>query len=127
VCTPVGEELEAEATETVAIELKDHEFAPAMIEVPAGTITFEVTNNGSENHELAFLPGGGEVPVVDGAPDEEALEAAGAFELEAFPPGETCNATYALEPGTYTLFCIVESDDGQTHLDKGMKGQLTVT
>ena len=38
-----------------------------------------------EAHELAFLPDGGEVPFTeDGAPDEAALEAAGAFELEAF-------------------------------------------
>ena len=63
----------------------------------------------------------------DGAPDEEALGEAGAFELEAFPPGETCNATYELEPGEYTLFCIVTAEDGETHLEKGMVGSLTVS
>jgi plastocyanin len=110
------------------MELSDWKFTPAEVTVPAGIVTFQVFNQGPENHELAFLPGGGDVPLAaDGAPDEEALEAAGAFELEAFPPGESCKATYDLAPGTYTMFCIVESPDGQTHFMQGMKGTLTVT
>ena len=89
---------------------------PAAVEVAAGVVTFAASNAGTENHELAFLPGGGDVPLTeDGAPDEDALADAGAFELEAFGPGQTCNATYELEAGTYTLFCIVEADDGETH------------
>ncbi len=97
------------------------------ITVAAGVVTFAATNEGTENHELAFLPGGGEIPLTaDGAPDEDALAAAGAFELEAFGPGQTCNATYELEAGTYTLFCIVEAADGETHASKGMVGELTV-
>lgn len=52
---------------------------------------------------------------------------AGAFELEAFGPDQDCNATWELEPGDCTLFCIVESPDGVTHYEKGMKGMLTVT
>ncbi|MDP9418804.1 MAG: hypothetical protein M3P53_01370 [Actinomycetota bacterium] len=82
-CIPVGEELEAEATETVGIKLGDYAFAPGMVEVGAGVITFAAENIGTENHELAFLPGRGEVPLNDeGAPDEDALAAAGAFEVE---------------------------------------------
>lgn len=127
-CSPVGEELEARATNTVPVELRDFAFSPAEVEVAAGVVTFEATNNGSENHELAFLPGGGDVPVNDqGDPDEDALGEAGAFELEAFGAGETCKATYELEPGTYTLFCIVTGADGETHYDKGMRGRLVVT
>ena len=63
----------------------------------------------------------------EGAPDEDALAAEGAFELEAFPPGGSCNATYELEAGDYTLFCIVEAADGETHASKGMVGSLTVS
>lgn len=107
--------------------LSNYAFAPASIEVGAGTVTFKARNTGDEDHELAFLPGGGEVPLTpEGAPDEAALAAAGAFELEAFGPGESCNATYQLAAGSYTMFCIVEAADGQTHLEKGMKGVLTV-
>lgn len=127
-CAPVGTELEESATETVQIELVDHAFDPPSVEVAAGVVTFEVTNSGEENHELAILPGGGDVPLTDdGAPDEAALEAAGAFELEGFGPGQTCNATWELEPGEYTMFCVIEAPDGQLHVAKGMQGTLTVT
>lgn len=126
-CDPVGEDLEAEATETVSIQLDDYAFVPAEVEVGAGVVTFAADNVGTESHELAFLPGGGDVPLnADGAPDEDALGAAGAFELEAFPAGGSCNATYELAAGEYTLFCIVVAEDGQTHYDKGMGGTLVV-
>ena len=62
----------------------------------------------------------------DGAPDEAALEEMGAFELEGFGPGQTCNATYELEAGDYTIFCIIEAADGETHASKGMVGAVTV-
>ena len=127
-CSPVGQELEAKATRTVAVGLEDFAFSPAEVEVAAGVVTFEASNTGSENHELAFLPGGGEVPINEqGEPDEDALGEAGAFELEAFGTGKTCKATYELEPGTYTLFCIVTGADGKTHYDKGMRARLVVT
>ncbi|MGH8901415.1 MAG: plastocyanin/azurin family copper-binding protein [Egibacteraceae bacterium] len=126
-CHPVGTKLEGKARETVSVGLDEYTFRPASIKVQAGTVTFEAENVGEENHELAFLPGGGDVPLTsDGVPDEDALAEAGAFELEAFGPGQTCNATYKLEPDTYTLFCIVEAPDGTTHLSKGMRGRLVV-
>lgn len=127
VCAPVGEDLQEDATETLAVRLDDYAFEPPTLEAEAGVVTFDAENVGSENHELAFLPGGGEVPMTDeGEPDEDALADAGAFELEAFGPGRTCEATYDLESGTFTLFCIVASPDGQTHYDKGMEGELVV-
>ena len=127
-CKPVGTDLEGQATQTVAVELADYRITPAEMTVPAGIVTFDVTNKGPENHELAFLPGGGPVPTdSDGMPDETALEDAGAFELEGFPAGQSCQATFDLAPGTYTMFCVLESDDGMTHYSKGMKGTLTVT
>lgn len=127
-CSPVNPDLEDNATESVVIDAVDYAFEPDTVTVPAGVITFTLDNEGSANHELAFLPGGGDVPLTaDGAPDEDALEAAGAFELEAFSPGQTCNATYDLDPGEYTLFCIIETDEGETHYDLGMRGTLTVT
>ena len=123
----MNEDLEESADTTVDIELVDYAFAPAEIDVEPGVVTFVATNNGEEAHELAFLPGGGDVPLTeDGAPDEEALAEMGAFELEAFGPGQDCSATYELEAGDYTLFCIVEAADGETHADKGMVGFLTV-
>lgn len=126
-CVPVNPELEAESGTTVDVEALDYAFDPAEIEVASGIVTFSVDNDGSELHELAFLPGGGEVPFTDATPNEAAREAAGAFELEAFAPGMTCNATYDLKPGTYTIFCIVETSEGVTHYELGMRATLTVT
>src|SRR5688572_24654531 len=54
-CSPVGEELEADATEVVEVDLVDYEFSPAELEVDAGTVTFAASNEGGEPHELAFL------------------------------------------------------------------------
>jgi plastocyanin len=115
-CSPVGEDLAGDADSSVDIQLLDYAFAPTEVEVDAGVVTFHAENAGDENHELAVLPGGGDVPFTDdGVPDEDALAEAGAFELEAFPPGTTCDATFELEPGDYTLFCIVTAEDGETH------------
>lgn len=126
-CSPVGVDLEAKANNTLSIQLQEYAFAPSSAQVASGVVTFAAENAGKENHELAFLPGGGEVPLTaDGKPDEDALGEAGAFELEAFGPGQTCKATYDIKPGTYTLFCIVTSADGDTHYNKGMRGRLIV-
>ena len=87
-CQPVGADLKATAVKTVPVELKEYSFTPATVDVAAGVVTFAATNNGTLNHELAFLPGGGEVPLTTaGTPDEDALGTAGAFELEAFGSG----------------------------------------
>ena len=126
-CVPVAPELEADAAEVVEISLEEYAFTPNAITVPAGVVTFEASNDGEQFHELAFLPGGGDVPfTAEGEPDEDALAEAGAFELEGFAPNETCNATYDLAPGTYTLFCIVEDPEGDPHSTNGMVGLLTV-
>lgn len=127
-CAPVGEGLEAEAATTLDVQLTDYAFEPAELETQAGVVTFATTNAGDQAHELAFLPGGGEVPFTEeGAPDEDALAEAGAFELEAYGPGQSCDATYVIEPGTYTIFCIVEAPDGETHYEKGMVGTVTAS
>ncbi len=127
-CAPVGEDLEADADATVDLQLADYMFVPSDVEVAAGVITFAASNIGDEAHEVAFIPRGGDVPLnADGDPDEDALAEMGAFELEAFGPGQDCNATYDLEPGDYTLFCIVETAEGETHASLGMTGSLTVT
>lgn len=126
-CEPVAPEREADADATLEITVEDFAFDREEYEVEAGLVTFVVTNAGDVNHEVAVLPGGGDVPYTDGAPDEAALEEAGAFELEAFGPGLTCNATFELEPGTYTLFCIVEIGEDHNHYDEGMRATLVVT
>ena len=126
-CEPVGVDLEKDATQTVRVVLDEYILDPSEVAVKPGTITFATENVGEEEHELAFLPGGKPVPLLPtGAPDETALETAGAFELEGYGPGQGCKATYRLDPGAYTLFCVITAADGRTHLSKGMTGRLLV-
>ena len=127
-CRPVGTDLAARSTQDVDVVLQEFAFAPGVLAARAGVVTFKARNAGTQNHELAFLPGGGDVPTkAGGKPDEDALERAGAFELESFGPGQSCAATYDLKPGRYTLFCLVTDADGTTHYGKGMRGQLVVS
>ena len=73
-CEPVGTDLKANALKTVALELQEFSFTPSTVDVGAGIVTFAATNAGTANHEVAFLPGGGDVPLTTaGTPDEDAL------------------------------------------------------
>jgi len=67
------------------------------------------------------------VELVDGGQDEHDLHirpAAGSADVAAFPtilPGSHQDATFALAPGTYTLYCSLPG-----HEQLGMKATLVV-
>ncbi|MGH2828615.1 MAG: hypothetical protein ACRDKF_16770 [Actinomycetota bacterium] len=135
-CEPVGDSSTADAT--VAVTLDEWSVSPESESAEsesaaAGAVTFEVANEGEHAHELvvvraddvASLPLGDEETVV-----EEGLES-GAFigEVEAFPPGESCEGTFDLEPANYVLFCnIAEQEHGEieNHFQNGMATEFTV-
>ncbi|MGH2702687.1 MAG: hypothetical protein ACRDJB_00250 [Actinomycetota bacterium] len=130
-CEPVGDSTAADST--VAVTLDEWSVTPESESAAAGAVTFDVSNEGEDAHELvvvraddaASLPLGDEETV-----DEEGLEA-GAFigEVEAFPAGESCEGTFDLEPANYVLFCnIAEQEDGEieNHFQNGMATEFTV-
>jgi hypothetical protein len=89
-CVPAGTGIEDEAVGVVSVGLDEYAFDPATLRAPVGVVTFETVNNGAEAHELAFLPGGGEVPLTaGGAPDEDAL-------LLQYPPTGRVSGTTAV-------------------------------
>ena len=90
--------------ETVQVSETDFAIDPADPTVSAGTVTFEVTNDGETTHNLE----------IEGNGVEEELEA----DLAA---GESGTLTVDLEPGTYEWYCPVG-----THRDMGMEGEVTV-
>ena len=55
-------------------------------------------------------------------PDGEPVD-----EITPFQPGDEETLAVELDPGTYTLQCILETDDGETHADLGMITELEVT
>lgn len=94
------------STAAGAVQVSLIEYAIEMpTSIPAGPTTFEITNNGTEEH--GFEIEGGEV--------EEALE-------PRLQPGETGTLQVDLPPGTYEVYCPVSD-----HADEGMRIELTVT
>lgn len=81
----------------------DIAYDQAPEEVPAGTVSATLTNEGSIEHNV----------VIEELGDEKILDAA---------PGETDSAEVELEAGEYTYYCDVAG-----HRAAGMEGTLTVT
>ena len=100
---------EADADTVVHVTLKDFEFEGLPASVKGPKVFFEAKNEGEHPHELEILDSSGDA--VD--------------EIEAFGPDHEAALAVELEPGTYTIQCLVE-EDGKTHADLGMKSTLTV-
>lgn len=73
--------------------------------LPAGSITFNVTNNGTKEHSFE----------IEGNGIEEALD-------PTLQPGQSGTLNVNLQPGTYEVYCPVGN-----HRAEGMTMQLTVT
>jgi plastocyanin len=90
--------------ETVAVTETDFAIDPANPTVQAGTVTFEVTNDGAAPHNLE----------VEGQGVEAVLD-------QDLAAGESGTLEVDLEPGTYEWYCPVGD-----HAAQGMEGELTV-
>lgn len=131
VCKPVGDP--ATATSTLDVTLDEWSVQPAQPRVAAGRVTFTADNVGEMPHELVivrFAGDPGALPVdEEGAVDEQKLPPdALVGEIEAFPPGMTCQGTFDLPPGEYVLLCnIVDRQGGELHVhyQLGMRTKLT--
>jgi plastocyanin len=88
----------------VDISETDFELDPSDPTVKAGTVTFNVTNDGDTTHNLE----------VEGDGVEEELE-------QDLAVGESGELTVDLEPGTYEMYCPIAN-----HRDLGMEGEVTV-
>ncbi len=140
-----GEEAAGGAT-TVNITARDgdkYEFALDKTSVPAGEVTFVLTNEGDLEHELLVYPKQdigplleekvaavekGEKLSISSRINGLVTDAAGEHELEV-EAGKSGTFTVNLTAGTYELGCIiVEIIGGETinHHEKGMKATLTV-
>lgn len=91
--------------DAVTIEAKEYSFTPSTLTVPAGSVTFAVTNGGTQDHEFEVVAG--EEPVG---------------KLEGIARGTTEALTVTLAAGEYTLICRLNGHD-----QLGMKSTLTVT
>jgi uncharacterized cupredoxin-like copper-binding protein len=105
---------------------------PDVDSVPAGEVTFEVTNNGPEDvHEFVILK-------TDLAPDELPTDDTGAVaedgegievidEIEDVAVDATETLTVDLEAGSYVVLCnIYDEDEAEAHYAMGMRTAFTV-
>lgn len=74
-------------------------------DLPAGEVTFSITNTGDMEHNFE----------IEGNGIERMLDT-------PLQPGESGTLTVSLQPGTYTVYCPVAN-----HADEGMKLELEVT
>jgi hypothetical protein len=131
-CNPVGDA--ATADTTVEVELLDRDILLAPPEVEAGTVTFEISNNGSELHELVVVRADdpAELPLADDGRVAIGKLPKGAFvgEVEPWSPDLACTGTFELKAGRYALFCnILETEaDGtrDNHYANGMRAAFRV-
>lgn len=92
--------------QTVNVSETDFKLDPADPTVKAGTVSFEVANNGQVTHNLE----------VEGPNGEEELPS-------DLAPGDSGTLTVDLtKPGTYEFYCPIDN-----HKQMGMEGEITVT
>jgi uncharacterized cupredoxin-like copper-binding protein len=90
------------AAQTVQATETEFKIALSSTSFKAGTITFDVKNEGKIEHDLA----------VKGT----------SFKTKLIPPGGTAEVKATLKPGTYEVYCTVPG-----HEQAGMKINITVT
>ena len=132
-CEPYG--VFSDSTTRIDVVLDDWVVDLSQPDAPAGLIGFALDDQSEMPHEFVVVKGvtPTELPLADdGSLDEDALpEGALIGEVEPFPGGETCEGTFELTAGEYTLLCniVEENDDGtiDVHLKEGMVTTFTVT
>ena len=118
---------------TVAVTLQEWAVLPASDSVPAGTVTFQVTNTGPEDvHEFVVLKTDldpGALPVdATGAVTEEGAGIEVVDEIEDVAVGATPELTATLVPAKYVLLCnIYDETEKEAHYKMGMRTAFTVT
>lgn len=109
---------------SVTGEVKEWEVVVDKDSVPAGEVTFTITNNGTIEHEFLVVKTDlavGEIP-VEGDHFSENLESISVIdEIGEYAAGTTEALTVTLEPGSYQLVCNIPA-----HYQAGMHTGFTV-
>ncbi|MEO8476362.1 MAG: hypothetical protein ABI572_04825 [Actinomycetota bacterium] len=130
--TPAATTSSASGSSTVAITLQEFAVSAAPATAPAGSVTFDVTNNGpKDTHEFVVFKtdlGPTELPVDDkGAVVEDGAGVEHIDEIEDITVGSTKTLTLDLAAGNYVLICnIYEKSDQTAHYSEGMRIGFTV-
>jgi uncharacterized cupredoxin-like copper-binding protein len=117
---------------TVAVTLQEWAVVPDVESAPAGSVTFNVTNEGPDDvHEFVIL---GTDLAPDALPTDETgtVDEAGEGievidEIEDIAVGDSGSVTVDLEAGSYVLLCnIYTEEEAEAHYTMGMRTAFTV-
>lgn len=124
---------------TAKVALQEFSIAVHPGLVQSGKVTLTVSNAGSITHELVLVraPSASALPKVKqagersvGAVDEEAIAESDTMgETGDVTAGTTVTKTFDLTPGTYVMFCNIDSESKGTvinHFTHGMAATLVV-
>ncbi len=113
----------AAAGGSIAVELSEWKVVPASATAAAGSVTFAVTNAGTQVHEFVVVKTdlkADALPVVDNKIDETTLTPVD--EIEDIAAGAAPTLAVDLDAGHYVLLCNIE-----THYAQGMHADFDVS
>ena len=124
----------AEAATTVNVTVEEYKVTPESDSAPAGTITFNVTNNGPDDvHEFIVVKtdlAPDALPTkADGSFDEEGQDVQVLGEVEEILVDKSEPLQLSLEPGAYVMLCnrvVKENGETESHYAMGMHAAFTV-
>lgn len=116
--------------DAVRIDVVATEYAFDLGEPPAGAVSFVLANEGAEIHELLLARFVGdatfEQALASEDPESEGLVETLGFVGPVVPGAEAVLNVDDLAPGRYALVCLIPTEDGETHAEKGMVSQFTI-
>lgn len=117
---------------TVKVTLTEWAVVTDSASVPAGDVSFEVTNASTQfTHEFVVIKtdlAPADLPAVDGKVDEAGAGIEFIGEVEGMATGATESVSFNLTAGKYVLICnVVETTGGlEAHYMEGMRTAFTV-
>ena len=95
---------------TVGVKLDEYKLQLASTSIPAGKVTFQISNEGKEKHEFVILRTDlalMSLPIDTSANkvQEEATGIVHVDEIDGLGPGEQKNLALNMKPGRYLLVC----------------------
>jgi uncharacterized cupredoxin-like copper-binding protein len=106
---------------SVDVGLNDFTITPSVVTASSGQVTFSVTNDGKETHEMVVLrtdEAPANLPMENGEVDE----ASSVGEVADLAVGDSKDLTLTLKPGNYVLICNLPG-----HYVSGMHTAFTVS
>lgn len=120
--SPSAASAEAPPAGNIPVALSEWSVTPASDSAPAGSVTFAVTNSGTQVHEFVVVKTDTKADalvVVDNKIDESVLTPVD--EIEDIAVGAAPTLTVDLDAGHYVLLCNIE-----THYAQGMHADFDV-